>query len=121
MTTERKNVFYEIFTSTSGSALLSSDRSRASMPSGYAKSTRSAFPCCGCFDISDSAVDDVRGRILQHDVMAAALHDGGGGNDGQLGLLLQFGDGECAAVAHGALDLVQGGLDAVGQRTGVRT
>ena len=38
----KKNVFYEIFTSTSGSALLSLDKSRASMPSGYAKSTRSA-------------------------------------------------------------------------------
>ena len=43
--------------------------------------------------------------------MAAALHDGGGGNDGQLGFLLQLGDGEGTAVAHGALDLVQGGLD----------
>ena len=52
--------------------------------------------------------------------MAAALHDGGGGNHSQLGLLLQLGDGECAAVAHGALDLVQGGLDTIGQRTCVR-
>ena len=51
--------------------------------------------------------------------MAAALHDGGGRNDGQLGLLLQLGDGQRAAVAHGALDLVQGGLDALGQGAGV--
>ena len=52
--------------------------------------------------------------------MAAALHDGGGRNNGQLGLLLQLGDGQSAAVAHGALHLVQGGLHAVCQRTGVR-
>jgi hypothetical protein len=47
MTTERKNVFYEIFTSTSGSALLSSDKSRASMPPEYAKTPAAPFRAAG--------------------------------------------------------------------------
>ena len=52
--------------------------------------------------------------------MAAALHDGSGGNDRQLCLLLQLRDGERTAVAHGALDLVQRGLDAIGQGACIR-
>ncbi len=43
MTTERKNVFYEIFTSTSGSALLSSDKSRASMRPNMQKHPQRLF------------------------------------------------------------------------------
>ena len=51
--------------------------------------------------------------------MAAALNNGGGGHDCQAGLLLQLGDGERTAVAHGGAHLVQGGLHTVRQRTGV--
>ena len=43
----KKNVFCGIFTSTSGSALLSSDKSRASMPSGYAKTPAAPFRAAG--------------------------------------------------------------------------
>ena len=52
--------------------------------------------------------------------MVAAFHDGRGRDERQTGILLQVGDGLDTAVAHGALDLVQGGLDTIGQRTGVR-
>ena len=61
----------------------------------------SAFITIACFR-TGLAVHDAGGGVLQHNVMAAALHDGGGGNNGQLGLLLQLGDGQSAAVAHAA-------------------
>ena len=66
-------------------------------------------------------VDDIGGSILQHNVVAAALNDGGRGNHGQLCFLLQLRDGQSTAVAHGALDLVQSGLHTVSQRAGIGT
>ena len=42
--------------------------------------------------------------VLDHDVVSAALDDGGGGDEGETGLILQLGDGERTAVAHGGLD-----------------
>ena len=51
--------------------------------------------------------------------MVAALDDGGGRHQRQLGIPLQVGDGDHAAVAHGGLDLVQGGLHIVMQGAGV--
>lgn len=53
--------------------------------------------------------------VLQDDVMAAALDNGGGRNDGQAGFFLQLRDGERTAVAHGRAHLVQRRLHAVGQ------
>ena len=70
-------------------------------------------------DQKNLAIDDVGGSILEHDIVAAALHNGGGRNNRQLGLLLQLGNGQCTAVAHGALDLVQSGLHAISQRAGI--
>ena len=51
--------------------------------------------------------------------MVAAFHNGDGGHQSQLGFPLQVGNGQHAAVAHGGLDLVQGCLHIVVQRTGV--
>ena len=57
--------------------------------------------------------------VLDHDVVSAALDDGGGGDKGETGLILQLGDGERTAVAHGGLDLVQGAVHAVLEGAGV--
>ena len=57
--------------------------------------------------------------VLDHDVVGAALDDGGGGDEGETGLVLQLGDGERTAVAHGGLDLVQGAVHAVLEGAGV--
>ena len=46
------------------------------------------------------------GGASQGNVMVAALHNGDGGNQRQLGIPLQIGDVGHAHVAHGALDLV---------------
>ena len=48
-----------------------------------------------------------RGSVSQGDVVVAALHDGDGGYQGQLGFPLQVGDVGNANVAHGGLDLVR--------------
>ena len=109
-----------MFFASSLPAFYSAVSGRLSPASVDAKSTRSASSAPQVLIFSNSAVHDAGGSVLQHNVMAAALDDGGGGHDGQLGLLLQLGDGERAAVAHGALDLVQSGLDAVRQRAGIR-
>ena len=52
--------------------------------------------------------------------MAAALYDAGGGDHGQTRLLLQLGDGERAAVAHGAAHLGKRYIHAVLQCAGIR-
>ena len=49
-----------------------------------------------------------------------ALDDGGGADDGELGLVLELGDGKRTAVAHGGLDLQQRDRDVVLKRAGVR-
>ena len=54
------------------------------------------------------------------DVVCAALHDTGRGYECELGLLLELGDGECAAVAHGGFDLEDGLGDILFQRAGIR-
>ena len=41
----------------------------------------------------------VIGRVLQNDVVAAAFHNAGGGNDRQASFLLQLLNGEGTAVA----------------------
>ena len=41
-------------------------------------------------DQKSLAIDDVGGSILEHDIVAAALHNAGGGNHRQAGLLLQL-------------------------------
>ena len=51
--------------------------------------------------------------------MCAAFHDGHGGNQLQLSISLQVGNGDHAAVTHGGLDLVQGGFHIVVERSGV--
>ena len=45
--------------------------------------------------------------------MGAALNNAGCGNEGQLGFLLKLFDGQCAAVAHGGLDLAQRAVNVV--------
>ena len=67
-----------------------------------------------------AGVARVGGLVLQQHVVGAALYDGGGGHQRELRLVLELGNGERTTVAHGALHLVQGGLHAVCQRTGVR-
>ena len=52
--------------------------------------------------------------------MAAALYDAGGGDHGQTRLLLQLGDGERDAVAHGAAHLGKRYIHAVLQCAGIR-
>ena len=47
--------------------------------------------------------------------MGAAFHDGNGGHQSQLSFTLQIGDIDDTDVAHGGLDLVQGGLYVVMQ------
>ena len=51
--------------------------------------------------------------------MGAALDDAGRGDEGELGLLLEFGDAERTAVAHGGLDLEDGLGDVFFQGTRV--
>ena len=51
--------------------------------------------------------------------MGAALDNGGGGDQRQLGLLTQLRDRQRTAVAHGGTDLGQGGGHAVCQSTGI--
>ena len=62
---------------------------------------------------------DIRRLVLQHDVMGAALDDARGRNDRQLGLLLQFGNRDGAAVAHGRFDFSKRDGHIVFQRTSV--
>ena len=57
--------------------------------------------------------------VAQGDVVGAALDDGDGGDQGQLGVAHQVGDVGDTDVAHGGLDLVHGGLHVVVQGTGV--
>ena len=52
--------------------------------------------------------------------MVAALHNGGGGDQGQFGVPLEIRNGGDAAVAHGALDLVETGLYVVVEGGGIR-
>ena len=51
--------------------------------------------------------------------MGAALDDAGRGDEGELGLVLEFGDAERTAVAHGGLDLEDGLGDVFFQGTRV--
>ena len=51
--------------------------------------------------------------------MRAALHNAGGGNEGELSFFLQLGDGERAAVAHSGFYLVEGEGDVVLQTSRV--
>ena len=51
--------------------------------------------------------------------MVATLHNGGGGDQSQLGVPLEVGDRDDAAVAHGALDLIQAGFHVVVEGAGV--
>ena len=59
------------------------------------------------------------GAAAQLDVVVAALDDGGSGDQGQLGVLLEIGDVNFAAVAHGGLDLVQRGFHVIVEGAGV--
>ena len=52
--------------------------------------------------------------------MCAAFYDGGCGYECQLSFLLQFRNGDSAAVAHGSFDLSAGLFDVVFERTSVR-
>ena len=61
----------------------------------------------------------IAGLGAESDVVCAAFHDGDGGHQGQLGFPLEVGDGGDTAVAHGGLDLVQGGLHVVVEGAGV--
>ena len=51
--------------------------------------------------------------------MVAALDDGGGRNQSDFCFLLQFFDGQSAAVAHGVTNFGQGQTNVVFQRTSV--
>lgn len=57
--------------------------------------------------------------VLEHDIVGAALNDGGGGHDGQARVLLKIRNVQHTAVAHGGAHLVQRGIDIVLQRTRV--
>ena len=59
------------------------------------------------------------GGVLEQNVVSAALHDGDGGDQGELGLVAQLGDAQSAAVAHGGANLGQGGSHTVGQLAGI--
>ena len=59
------------------------------------------------------------GRGAQCHVMIAALHNGDGGNQGELGVPLQVWDVGHTHVAHGGFDLVQGGFHVVMEGAGV--
>ena len=59
------------------------------------------------------------GGASQGNVMIAALHNGDGGNQRQLGIPLQIGDVGHAHVAHGGADFIQGAFHVVVERTGV--
>ena len=63
-------------------------------------------------------VREVPAVLLEH-VVGAALHHGGGGDQGEASLFPKFGDSGGAAVAHGGPDLVEGGLHVVVEGTGV--
>ena len=58
------------------------------------------------------------GGVLQQNVMGAALDNGGGGDQRQLGLLTQLRDRQRTAVAHGRADFSQCGGHAVCQICG---
>ena len=57
--------------------------------------------------------------FLNH-IVGTALHNAGGGDQGQCGLFLQFGNGQGTAIAHGGFDLGKGHGHIVVETSGVR-
>ena len=63
------------------------------------------MPCVTLFQETQGII--LLGRAgAKLDIVIAALHNGGCGNQSQLGISLQIGDIDDTAVAHGGLDLV---------------
>jgi hypothetical protein len=51
--------------------------------------------------------------VFQQNVMRTALNNAGGRNESYFGVLLQFGEGQETAVAHGGAYFFQGELDVI--------
>ena len=58
--------------------------------------------------------------ILKDDIVSAAFHDACGGYEGQLRVFLEVLDRQCAAVAHGGLDLEERLAHIIAKRAGIR-